>query len=69
MQNVHPVSRTIHHVRTSTDITTQVVTINPRHVALHHLTRFAKLSIVVAATIIAVLYTVTLIIGLPILSL
>jgi hypothetical protein len=65
MQNVQQISHHMHHVHTSTDTTTRVVTFNPRHVALYHLKRFAKVSIVAATTIIALLYTAVLIVGVP----
>ncbi|MFN5060055.1 MAG: hypothetical protein ACK5GU_09070 [Chloroflexota bacterium] len=65
MQNAHQISRHMHQMHTSTDTTTRVVTFSPRHVALYHLKHFAKVSIVAAATIVALLYTAVLVIGVP----
>jgi hypothetical protein len=65
MQHTHQISRYLHQMRTSTDATTRIVAFSPRHIALYHLKHFAKVSIVVAATIVALLYTVVLVIGVP----
>jgi hypothetical protein len=65
MQHAHQISRYLNQMRTSTDATTRIVAFSPRHIALYHLKRFAKVSIVVAATIVALLYTVVLVIGIP----
>lgn len=69
MQNVHPISRQMHHIRTHTtthtDTSTRIVTFSQRHVALYRLKHFAKVSIVAAATIIALLYAAMLVVGVP----
>lgn len=65
MQNVHPISRQMTLIRSNTDTSTRIVTFKPRHVALYRLKHFAKVSIVAAATIIALLYTAMLVVGVP----
>jgi hypothetical protein len=69
MQNAHPIWRQMNHMRTSTDTTTRIVAFSPRHVALYHLKHFAKVCIVAAATIIALLYTAMLVVGVPTINL
>ncbi len=63
MQNVHPASRGMHPTQTTIETTTQIVTLHPRRIALHHLKRFAKLSLMVATTITAILYALALVVG------
>jgi hypothetical protein len=69
MQNAHPIWRQMNNLRTSTDTTTRVVALSPRHVALYHLKRFAKVSVVAATAIIALLYAAMLIVGVPTINL
>lgn len=61
MHNVQPAS----HAHTTIDGTTQIVTLHPRRIALYHLTRFAKVCIMVAATITAILYMIAIMVGVP----
>lgn len=65
MQSVHPISRQMHRVQTSTDTTTRIVTLSPRLTERYHFKHFAKVSIVAAAMIVALLYTAMLIVGVP----
>jgi hypothetical protein len=64
MQNAQQGNHHMHHIHTDSD-TTRIVAVNQRHIALYHLKQFVKVSIVVAATIISLLYTAILMIGVP----
>ncbi len=64
MQNIHSVSHAMHQISAHSDMT-RVVTITPRHIALYHLKHFAKMSMLVAATIIVILYTIAMILDVP----
>lgn len=65
MQNIPLIVRQMQHHRNGTDTTTRVVTFSSRYVALYRLKHFAKVSIVAAATIIALLYAAMLVVGVP----
>ncbi|MBM4413387.1 MAG: hypothetical protein FJ040_08100 [Chloroflexi bacterium] len=64
MQNIHSVPHVMHQINAHSDMT-RVVSITPRHIALFHLKQFAKMSMVVAATIIVILYSIAIILDVP----